>query len=198
MGRRVSPVALFVTVAVVLCIGAVVWVVAADDEVGDPGAADPKSAATDYDDALAAAPPPLAELYDEGNVILDGGPQAFEAQVAELEGYPVVVNKWASWCGPCRYEFPFFQRLAAERGDEIAFIGVQSDDSTDAGLTFLEEFPLPYPSFSDPEQEIAESFEGFSFPSTALYDETGKLVHTRQGPYESRRDLADEIDRYLG
>ena len=101
-----------------------------------------------------------------------------------------MVNKWASWCGPCRHEFPFFQDVAAKRGEEIAFVGVQSDDSTAAGETFLEQFPLPYPSYSDPDQEIAESFEGFAFPSTAFYDAEGELVYTRQGPYTSAQELA--------
>ena len=46
---------------------------------------------------------------------------------------------------------------AAERGDEVAFLGVDSNDSADAAETFLEELPLPYPSFSDPDDEIATS-----------------------------------------
>ena len=71
----------------------------------------------------------------------------------------MVVNKWASWCGPCRFEFPFFQEVAAERGDEVAFIGIDSDDSEDAARTFLDEFPVPYPSFSDPDEEIARALD---------------------------------------
>lgn len=38
--------------------------------------------------------------------------EAFKARLEALRGHPVVVNQWASWCGPCRYEFPFFQKLA--------------------------------------------------------------------------------------
>ena len=53
----------------------------------------------------------------------DGGTDAFRRQLAALRGYPVVVNKWASWCGPCRFEFPFFQRLVTKRGKQVAFLG---------------------------------------------------------------------------
>ena len=54
---------------------------------------------------------------------------AFEARIQKQRGTPVVVNKWASWCGPCRLEFPFFRDQATKRKGEIAFIGVNSNDN---------------------------------------------------------------------
>lgn len=131
-------------------------------------------------------------------MIIAGGLETFEEKLAELEGYPVVVNKWASWCGPCRFEFPIFQEVAVERGDEIAFLGVDADDSTDAAETFLSELPLPYPSISDPEDDVGALFKGYAFPSTAFYDAEGELQYTRQGPYESAADLNAELEKYLG
>lgn len=166
----------------------------------EAGSANPDSTGTEaeFAQALAGAPPALADLYADANTITEGGPARFEEELAELEGHPVVVNKWASWCGPCRYEFPFFQEAAVDRGKEIAFIGINADDSTDAAETFLAELPLPYPSISDPDDEVADLIEGFYFPSTAFYNAEGKLVHTRQGPYDSAADLNAEIDKYLG
>ena len=73
-----------------------------------------------------------------------------------LRGYPVVVNVWASWCGPCRFEFPHFQRAAAAYGKRVAFLGIDSQDSDDAAATFLREEPVPYPSYTDPDEEIAD------------------------------------------
>lgn len=169
-------------------------------DADDPGSGNPESAGTEaeFAKALAGAPPALAHLYADGNTIIEGGPEAFEEKLAELEGHPVVVNKWASWCGPCRYEFPFFQEAATKRGREIAFIGVNADDSTDAAKTFLAETPLPYPSISDPDNEIEDQIKGYGFPSTAFYSADGELLYTRQGPYDSAADLNAEIDRYLG
>src|SRR6187200_3336231 len=92
-----------------------------------------------YERALAGAPKPLAELYYQANQLLPGGTSAFEQRLADLKGHPVVVNKWASWCGPCRLEFPWFQDLSAKLGKRVAFVGVDSDDSTAAAKTFLGE-----------------------------------------------------------
>jgi cytochrome c biogenesis protein CcmG/thiol:disulfide interchange protein DsbE len=165
----------------------------------DPGSANPDSAVTDYEAALAGAPKPLAELYAKGGALLPGGVKAFEAQLERLRGHPVVVNKWASWCGPCRFEFPFFQSQAAKRGEEVAFLGVDANDSDDAARTFLEEFPLPYPSFSDPDQEIAKLIDTErEFPSTAFFDAEGEPTYVRRGGYASEEELAADIERFAG
>jgi thiol-disulfide isomerase/thioredoxin len=163
-------------------------------EVG-PG--NPASKATDYERALAGAPPPLADLYDHGNELLPGGLAAYEKRLEELRGHPVVVNKWASWCGPCRAEFPFFQSLAARHGKRVAFLGVDADDSDDAARTFLRELPLPYPSYSDPDLEISDEIGAEAeFPATAFYDAGGELVYLHRGGYQDQADLAADIDRY--
>src|SRR5436189_6332118 len=65
---------------------------------------------------LQGAPPQLAAVYRQGNTVVGGSTKAFERQVAALRGRPVVVNKWASWCGPCRSEFPIFQHVASSYG----------------------------------------------------------------------------------
>lgn len=166
-------------------------------ESGD-GAGGPPSAATDYEKALAGSPPALAELHRQGSRLLPGGKNAFEERVADLRGHPVVVNKWASWCGPCRAEFPYFQRQAAERGSEIAFLGVNSNDSEAAAETFLEQYPVPYPSYLDPESEIAQEIEvGVEFPATVFFDRQGEIVYAHRGGYQEEADLVADIERHV-
>jgi cytochrome c biogenesis protein CcmG/thiol:disulfide interchange protein DsbE len=161
--------------------------------------AEPKSAATkaDFKSALAGAPKPLAKLYSHPGEIVNGGVDAYESQLRALRGYPVVVNKWASWCGPCRFEFPFFQRLARRHGKRVAFLGVDSRDSRDDARRFLAKFPVPYPSFFDPGGEVARAFRGDRVsPETAFYDSKGELAYTKPGGYASQAAIAKDIARY--
>jgi cytochrome c biogenesis protein CcmG/thiol:disulfide interchange protein DsbE len=145
---------------------------------------------------LDSAPPELAALREQANELLPGGREAFEARLDQLRGYPVVVNKWASWCSPCRFEFPIFQAQAIKRGDEVAFLGVDSGDSEDAARTFLEQLPLPYPSYYDREHEIGDLLQAREFPATAFYDSKGERVYVHLGAYQDERQLAADIERY--
>jgi len=151
----------------------------------------------DYATALADSPAPLAALHAQANELLPGGTDAYEKRIAALRGYPVVANVWASWCGPCRFEFPTLQKLSARYGKRVAFLGVNSEDSADAAKTFLAEAPVPYPSYSDPDKEIAESLGAtHGFPDTAFYDPAGKLVYLKQGPYVDDSELEADVRRY--
>jgi cytochrome c biogenesis protein CcmG/thiol:disulfide interchange protein DsbE len=198
MGFRITkPVAIGAVVGVI-CVAAVAYALASREEPGDPGAANPESAATDYEAALSDAPRPLAELYAKGDALIPGGLDAYEAELAKLEGHPVVVNLWASWCGPCRAEFPLFQRAAAEYGDRVAFLGVDSLDTDPAAETFLEQFPVPYPSITDPDREIWDELRLRGLPGTAFYAADGELEYLRNGPYTNEDDLIAEIERYTG
>lgn len=151
----------------------------------------------DYERALAGAPPRLAALHEQANELLPGGVDAYEERIATLRGYPVVVNVWASWCGPCRFEFPVLQELSARYGKRVAFLGVDSEDDADAAQTFLAEEPVPYPSYSDPDKEVLDSLGGYGgLPDTAFYDREGKLVYLKQGPYAEDSELVADVRRY--
>lgn len=140
----------------------------------------------------------LPSLRRQANQLLDGGVDAFRARLAGLRGNPVVVNQWASWCGPCRYEFPFFASLARRYEGRVGFLGVNSQDSTEAARAFLERYPVPFPHFSDPEGQIARVFRGGrAFPTTAFYGADGELVFTHVGSYATEDKLDEDIRRYV-
>ena len=128
---------------------------------------------------------------------LPGGRDAFEKRIEKERGKPVVVNKWASWCGPCRLEFPYFRDQAKKRKGQVVFLGVNSNDNRGDAEDFLKEEPVPYKHFEDPKLEIAAAFNAVqAFPSTAFYDSKGKLAFVHQGGYANEKDLSEDIDRY--
>jgi thiol-disulfide isomerase/thioredoxin len=166
---------------------------------GNDSTADPGASAPDYSKAVAKAPPKLKALYEQGGKIAPGGLDAFSQQLADVEGYPVVVNNWASWCGPCRTEWPWLQQAAADDLDRVAFMGVNTDDEDAAAQTFLDGHPVPYPSFADPDKAFIDSVGATTvggLPNTLYFDRSGELVYTHQGPYTSEAQLDADIQKY--
>ncbi len=164
---------------------------------GSSGGSGTEGTHPDYAKALKGSPAPLAALHEQANDLLPGGTEAFEKQIADLRGYPVVANVWASWCGPCQFEFPVLQKLSARYGKQVAFVGVNSEDSEAAAKTFLREEPVPYPSYSDSDRKIARSLGAdVGLPDTAFFDKQGKLVYLKQGPYAHDSELEEDVRHY--
>lgn len=143
------------------------------------------------------APPPLAALQRQAGQLLPGGAGAFAKRIDGLAGYPVVVNKWASWCGPCATELPVFNEVSRELGKDVAFVGVNSMDSEAAARRFLARNPVNFPSYSDPDQDVAKLFRGnAAFPTTAFYDRRGRFVIALQTFYSRPDALRRDVERY--
>jgi len=149
------------------------------------------------DSQLRGSPVQLASLHEQASEVLSGGLPALRARLAALRGTPVVINKWASWCEPCRAEFGVFQRVSVSRGHEVAFLGIDSGDTsrTDA-LTFLRSFPVSFPSYYDQSGQAGVAVTDSTFtPVTVIYNRRGKMfIH--QGPYPSVAKLEQDLRRY--
>ncbi|MBN8866618.1 MAG: TlpA family protein disulfide reductase [Solirubrobacterales bacterium] len=150
----------------------------------------------DYAKKLAGSPAPLAALHEQGNELLSGGLDAYDKRIESLKGFPVVVNVWASWCGPCRQEFPYFQQASANMGKKVAFLGVNAEDADDLAGDFLADHPVPYPSYTDPKAEIAGEVGGVGYPRTVFYDANGKLIQTHSGGFPDQASLDEAIQQY--
>lgn len=139
----------------------------------------------------------FANLPQRAGTLLGGGRDAFAAELAALKGHPVVVNQWASWCGPCRFEFPFFDRVARRYRGQVAFLGLNSQDNDGDAVAFLRKNPAPYPHFADADTSIARKIGGGrAWPTTIFYDAAGKRTATHPGAYASPEKLAADVAKY--
>jgi thiol-disulfide isomerase/thioredoxin len=146
---------------------------------------------------LSGSPPPLAALHAQADELLPGGLQALRARLSSLRGSPIVINKWASWCVPCRAEFGVFQRVSVAMGSEVAFIGIDSGETSRSDAeAFLRSFPISYPSYYDQSGQLGSAITDSSFtPVTVFYNRAGgQYIH--QGPYPSVAKLEQDVRRY--
>jgi thiol-disulfide isomerase/thioredoxin len=158
-----------------------------------PSAAQRRNAAA----RLAKAPAPLRVNAADANKLAGEGADALKARLAKLKGHPVVVNQWASWCAPCRAEFPYFSDAVAEHGDEIAFVGIDFTDDREAANEFLDEIPPGFASIYDPKGEAARSLGGGRIaPTTFFIGRDGKRTYTKLGGYANAATLEADIRRH--
>jgi cytochrome c biogenesis protein CcmG/thiol:disulfide interchange protein DsbE len=148
------------------------------------------------DQPLDGAPPELAALHRRAGELVPGGLPTFDRELRSLRGTPVVVNLWAAWCGPCKFEIPFLQRQFRQDGTRVAFLGVNTDDSASGARASLRKLPLPYPSIVDPRSGLAGRLGSKGLPVTAYYTRDGKLNYVHQGSYPSLTQLAADVRRY--
>ncbi len=148
---------------------------------------------------LAGSPPALARLHAQAAEVLGGGEAAFAKRLRALRGRPIVVNVWASWCAPCKFEFPVLQRVATARGKEVAFLGVIARDGRVPAERYLQREPLPYPSYLDPKGDpIVRSLKlPKPVPITVFVRADGEIETSHAGAYTTAAELEADIDRYL-
>ena len=124
--------------------------------------------ATEETGARVASPAPAI-----AGTTLDGAP----FDLASLRGKPVIVNFWASWCTPCRDEFPLFKAKLAELGptDGLVIMGVLYKDSVPTAQSFLDAFGMDWASLEDKDGAIAADYRVVAPPQTYFIDAEGVL-----------------------
>jgi len=108
----------------------------------------------------------------------------------------LVVNFWATWCGPCVEEFPRLVEAAHAYADEVAFLGVDVEDDARAAEEFLTRFEVPYPSVGDPKGDIKRAERIVGLPTTQFYRADGELAFVHSGEIEAD-ELTERIDELI-
>ena len=121
-------------------------------------------------------------------------PQQFQILLRQLRGTPVVVNVWASWCGPCIAEAPGLAALSKQYLGRVQFVGIDVQDQVGPARAFIRRFGWTYPSVADPTGAVRNSLGLVGQPVTLVYDRSGRRVFVGPGPV-SRQTLASQLSK---
>jgi peroxiredoxin len=109
--------------------------------------------------------------------------------LSDLKGQVVMINFWATWCGPCRQEMPLLEQLYS-RYESLGFtlLGVNVEENSHDAESFLEDTPVSFPILFDPENGVSQLYNVSAMPSTVIVDRSGNmrfLHHGYQPGYEN-------------
>lgn len=115
-----------------------------------------------------------------------------EVRLSDLRGKPVVLNFWASWCEPCKFEHDMLQQAARYYGDSVTFLGVVYQDKEDNVRKYLENHPSAYRHVLDPDTKVAIDYGVSGVPESYLVDANGTVREKSPGVISG-----DELRRWL-
>lgn len=120
-------------------------------------------------------------------------------QLRELTGRPMLINFWASWCGPCKIELPLLARAHREWGDQVAFLGIDVQDASAEAWKSLTAAGVEYPQLEDPEGRTRAPF-GWTggLPLTVFVDSRGRMVGIERTAFRTYPEVTAALRRQLG
>lgn len=107
-----------------------------------------------------------------------------EISLEDFKGKPIVVNFWATWCGPCKQEMPFFEETWKEYKDKgVVFIGIDVMDDKESAQQFIEKLGISYTNLYDPSGKTSNSYGVVALPATFFIDKDGNIAVKHYGSF---------------
>lgn len=140
---------------------------------------------------LAITPPAEAKTpgeVDIGSPLRDSTMQGLSGpskKLSDFRGKPLIINVWASWCGPCRQEMGSLERLSQHAGGkQFTVIGISTDDYPEAAKAFLKQAKTSFSHYIDKQVQLENMLGANRIPLTVLVDAQGKVVGKVYGAKE--------------
>jgi thiol-disulfide isomerase/thioredoxin len=116
-----------------------------------------------------------------------------DVSLSDYRGKVVILNFWASWCGPCIEEMPLLEQASNEFGEDVVVLGVNVWDDRSSAASFVESLGVSYPILDGGQDEIAVEYGVVGMPETYIVDPNGDVVAYFRGAFDSVQDLRDLI-----
>lgn len=144
----------------------------------------------------AMSPEDKAEVGEQAPPLILKTFQGKEVSLEGLRGKPVVLNFWASWCGPCRFEAPGLEKMHRQYGGKVEFIGVAVSDNTESARKFVDKYGWTFNVGADESGQIGRAYRIFAVPKTYIVGRDGRFVHVITGAV-SEEELEAGIKKAL-
>jgi len=184
IASRLGPIALGVAVAAVA--GVAIWILGGDDE-DTSGPAIPEITAPAGATAIPGTGSLVPERPEAGEpapdfALIDARDETKIRKLSDYFGTPIVLNWYATWCGPCERELPVFADAQEALGDEVQFIGVNFNESAEKAVGMLEEYGADFPALLDRDGRVSDHWRNSGLPATYFIDADGILRRAHRGP----------------
>ena len=154
---------------------------------------------------LKAPPPPPPPAATEGSSVGDLAPD-FQLQdlggqvvsLSTLRGVPVMLNFWASWCGPCRAEMPYIQQVHEEWSDKgLVVLSINTDEGSSEVRQFMQSNDYSFPVLLDTKKDIARKYNIQGIPTTFFIDKDGMIQEWKLGAFQSKEEIEDCLSKVM-
>lgn len=120
--------------------------------------------------------------------------------LSDFRGRPVLINFWASWCGPCRYEMPFLQRLHEDKAwadKGLVILAIDIGEAPETVREFVANYRLSFTVLLDTKQEVALAYNVRGIPTTFLIDKGGVIRDIKIGAFASKAEIEGRLSTII-
>ena len=118
--------------------------------------------------------------------------------LSDFRGKPVLVNFWATWCGPCRFEMPFIQEIYEEWSDKgLVVLAIDMGESPSTVKDFIQSHNFSFPVLLDTNQDVALQYNIRGIPATFFIDKDGIIQGTKVGAFSSKAEIEKSLGKII-